>query len=543
MQKLKETKLNSNFIKTIIQKDLEENKCRQIITRFPPEPNGFLHLGHARAIIINFELAKFFNGKTYLRYDDTNPNNEKQVYVDAILQDIIWLGYKPDKITFASDYFDQMFEKALFLIQQGHAYVDDLSAEEITKLRGNLLEKGTNSRCRERSIEDNKKLFIEMKEGKFAEGSKVLRAKIDMSSPNLNLRDPVLYRILSARTLNKKHWHIFPTYDYAHPLEDSFEKISHSLCSLEFEDHRPLYDWVIQKTQVSYIPRQIEFGRLNLAQTLMSKRHLKSLVEEKKVFGWDDPRMPTLSGIRKKGYTPQAIKNFILETGLSKVNSTVKKDMLDAFVRNDLRPQAFPRMAITNPLKVTIINYPENQIEKLTAPFFPKEHNEEKTREIYFSRHLYIEKDDFSLVKPDPQYKRLVLGEEVRLFHAYFIKACDVVKNVQGEVIEVIATYDPQTKSGSGFKGRRPNGTIHFVESTTALEAHFHLFEELLTENGSFNHNSYQIQKGFVEKSLEAENLKNPIQFLRQGFFVLEKKADKKLHFNKIVSLKVSNLK
>ncbi|WP_349402039.1 Glutaminyl-tRNA synthetase [Candidatus Phytoplasma solani] len=540
MQKFKEIKSNSNFIKTIIQKDLEEYKYQQIITRFPPEPNGFLHLGHARAIIINFELAKFFHGKTYLRYDDTNPNNEKQAYVDAILQDVMWLGYQPDKVTFASDYFDKMFEKALFLIQQEKAYIDDLTAEEITKLRGNLLKKGTNSPYRNRSIEDNIKLFTQMKAGQFPEGSKVLRAKIDMSSPNLNLRDPVLYRIFSAFTLNKKHWYIFPTYDYAHPLEDAFEKITHSLCSLEFEDHRPLYDWIIQETQVPHIPRQIEFGRLNLTQTLMSKRHLKALVEEKKVFGWDDPRMPTLSGIRNKGYTPQAIKNFVSETGLSKVNSQVKKEMLESFVRNDLQPKAFPRMAVINPLKVTILNYPENQTEKLEAPFFPKEYNNNKIREIYFSRHLYIEKDDFAITQPNLQYKRLFLGGEVRLFHAYFIKACDIVTNVQGEVIEVIATYDPQTKSGSGFKERKPNGTIHFVESKTTLEATFNFFKPLLTENGVFNEHSYQSKKGFVENNLEKETSQNTFQFLRQGFFVLAKKEDKKLNFNEIVSLKVS---
>ncbi|CCP88024.1 glutamine--tRNA ligase [Candidatus Phytoplasma solani] len=543
MKNNKELQLNSNFIKTIIQKDLEQGKYQQIITRFPPEPNGFLHLGHARAIIVNFELAKIFNGKTILRYDDTNPTNEKQIYVDAILQDLTWLGYKPDRITFASDYFLQMYEKALFLIRQGKAYVDDLTAEEITKSRGNLLEKGINSPYRNRSIYENIVLFEKMKAGVFKEGSKVLRAKIDMASPNLNLRDAVLYRVLSAFTLKKKHWYIYPTYDFAHPLEDAFEKITHSLCSLEFEDHRPLYDWVIRETKVSHIPRQIEFGRLNLTQTLMSKRYLKALVEEKKVNGWNDPRMPTLSGIRHKGYTPQAIKNFVLEIGLSKVNSQVKREMLESCVRDNLKAQAFPRMAVINPLKVTIVNYPENQIEQLEAPFFPKECHDTKIRHVAFSRHLYIEKDDFAITKPNPQYKRLVLGEEVRLLHAYFIKACDVIKNDQGEVIEILATYDPETKSGSGFKGRKPNGTIHFVESKTALAATFNYFFPLLTQNNDFNQESWQIKQGFVENNLAQNTNHTRIQFLRQGYFMLTQTQNQKLNFNEIVSLKANNLK
>lgn len=538
MLKTAKMKQTSNFIKTIIQKDLEQRKYTKIITRFPPEPNGFLHLGHARAIIINFELAKYFQGKTLLRYDDTNPSKEKQIYVDAILKDIQWLGYQPDRISFASDYFALMYQKALFLIKQGKAYVDDLTAEQITKSRGTLLEKGTDSPYRNRSIEENITLFEKMVAGQFYDGSKVLRAKIDMGSPNLNLRDPVLYRILSAVTLKQERWHIFPTYDYAHPLEDSFENISHSLCSLEFEDHRPLYDWVIKETQVKHVPRQIEFGRLNLTQTLMSKRYLKELVDKEIVTGWDDPRMPTLSGISKRGYPPQAIKNFVLETGLSKVNSQMKKEMLESFIRNDLYSQALPRMAVINPLKVTIINYPENKIEKLKAPFYPKNSNHLQTRIIYFSRHLYIEKDDFAVVKPDLKYKKLTLGEEVRLFHAYFIKACDVIKNDQGEVIEVLATYDFKTQSGSGFKERKPNGTIHFVEATTAFPSTFNFFTPLLTENGDFNDNSWQIKQGFVEKSLQKMVLDIKLQFLRQGFFMLTQAKEQKLIFNEIVSLK-----
>ncbi|WP_341833681.1 Glutaminyl-tRNA synthetase [Candidatus Phytoplasma asteris] len=546
----------SNFIKTIIQKDLQNKKCSQIITRFPPEPNGFLHLGHARAIIINFELAYFFQGKTLLRYDDTNPSKEKQIYVNAILNDIKWLGYTPYKITFASDYFPKMYQMALFLIKQGKAYVDDQTAEQIAQSRGNLNQKGTNSPYRNRSIEENILLFEKMKKGEFAEGSKVLRAKIDMQSPNLNLRDPILYRILSAFTLKQKHWHIFPTYDYAHPLEDSFENITHSLCSLEFEDHRPLYDWIIKETQAKHTPRQIEFGRLNLTQTLMSKRHLNNLVEKKLVKGWDDPRMPTLSGIRKKGYTPEAIKNFILETGLSKVNSQVKQEMLESFVRDDLKGKSLPRMAVINPLKLTITNFPENQIETLKAPWTnnfntcncgnaTQTQGKKQEREIYFSRHLYIEKDDFALQKLDKNYKRLTLGEEVRLFHAYFVKAYDVVKNKKGEITEILATYDPQTKSGSGFKDRKPNGTIHFTEVKTACKATFNFFTPLLCKNGNFNEKSWHIKKGFVESSLKkCCCFQNHFQFLRQGYFAADKiikdtnGQTQELNFNEVVSLK-----
>jgi glutaminyl-tRNA synthetase len=548
----------SNFIKTIIQKDLQNGKYKQIITRFPPEPNGFLHLGHARAIIINFELSHFFQGKTILRYDDTNPSKEKQIYVDSILNDIKWLGYTPYKITFASDYFPQMYQRALFLIKQGKAYVDDQTSEQITQNRGNLTQRGTNSPYRNRSIKENIILFETMKKGGFAEGSKVLRAKIDMQSPNLNLRDPILYRILSAFTLKQKHWHIFPTYDYSHPLEDSFENITHSLCSLEFEDHRSLYDWIIKETQVKHVPRQIEFGRLNLTQTLMSKRHLNNLVNKNLVTGWDDPRMPTLSGIRKKGYTPEAIKNFVLETGLSKVNSQVKQEMLEFFVRSDLQRKSLTRMAVMNPLKLTITNFPENQIETLKVPWANNLYTcndykvkssqnqvQKKEREIYFSRHLYIEKDDFEIQKPDPTYKRLTLGEEVRLFNAYFVSAYDVVKNNKGEITEVLATYDPQTKSGIGFKGRKPNGTIHFVEAKTACKAIFNFFDPLICENGDFNYKSWHIQKGFVESSLQKDfYCQNHFQFLRQGYFVIDtiikdtKQQMQEINFNKVVSLK-----
>lgn len=543
----------SNFIKTIMQKDLQNNKCSQIITRFPPEPNGFLHLGHARAIIINFELANFFQGKTLLRYDDTNPSKEKQIYVNAIINDIKWMGYNPYKITFTSDYFPQMYQMALFLIKQGKAYVDDQTAKQIAQSRGNLNQKGTNSPYRNRSIEENILLFEKMKKGEFAEGSKVLRAKIDMQSPNLNLRDPILYRILSAFTLKQKHWNIFPTYDYAHPLGDSFENITHSLCSLEFEDHRTLYNWIIKETQAKHTPSQIEFGRLNLTQTLMSKRNLNNLVEKNLVTGWDDPRMPTLSGIRKKGYTPEAIKKFVLETGLSKVNSQVKQEMLESFVRGDLKGKSLPRMAVINPIKLTITNFPEKQIETLKAPWTNNFHTcncenatkQTQEREIYFSRHLYIEKDDFALQKPDKNYKRLTLGEEVRLFHAYFVKAYDVVKNNKGEITEILATYDPQTKSSSGFKDRKPNGTIHFAEAKTACKATFNFFAPLLCKNGNFNDKSWHIKKGFVESSLKKGCCcQNHFQFLRQGYFAADKiikdtnGQKQELNFNEVVSLK-----
>ncbi|AYJ01328.1 glutamine--tRNA ligase [Candidatus Phytoplasma ziziphi] len=534
----------SNFIKSIIAKDLKNKKYTKIITRFPPEPNGFLHLGHARSIIINFELAKFFNGETYLRYDDTNPIVEKQEYVDFILKDVKWLGYTPDKILFASDYFEEMYERAVTLIKKNLAFVDDLSSEELKKYRGDLFTPGINSPYRNRSIEENLELFEQMKNGVFKEETKVLRAKINMASPNMNLRDPVLYKILDAYTLKNKHYFIFPSYDYAHPLEDAIEGVSHSLCSFEFEDHRPLYDWVIKETEMEHVPTQIEFGRLNITQTILSKRSLKFLVNSGLVQGWDDPRMPTLRGMRNKGYTPGSIKKFILEIGLSKNNTHVNQDMLHSFLREDLQQKAKKIMVVDEPLKVTIINYPEDKIESSDVPYHNHKDLDLGTRKVFFSKHIYIEKSDFQMEKLDPKSKKLFLNEEVRLFYFYFIKAVDVVKNQKGEIIEILATYDPKTKSGTSFNERKPNGTIHFVEINTAKKVFLNFYQPLFENNNpqdlkaEFNHSSWIRKTAFAEGSLDINANYNKFQFIRKGYFCLTNTEEKVINFNEIISLK-----
>jgi glutaminyl-tRNA synthetase len=538
---------HSNFIKTIIETDLATKKHDVIVTRFPPEPNGHLHIGHARAIVTDFESAIAYGGYTNLRFDDTNPVKEDDSYVQAIIKDIRWLGYEPKNILFASDYFDEMYERAIILIKKGLAYVDHQTPEEIQKTRGDVNTPGVESPYRNRSVEENLKLFNDMKEGKFKEGECVLRAKIDMASPNMNMRDPVIYRIVYAHHHNTKDkWCIYPMYDYAHPLEDAIEGITHSLCSLEFEDHRPLYDWFVKETEMPKVPRQIEFGRLNIENAVLSKRFLRAIVEDGKVIGWDDPRMPTIAGMRRRGYTPDAIKNFILSTGLSKVNSTVSTDMLEAAVRDDLQDKAYRAMGVINPLKVTITNYPENEIEYLDVEYHP-DHEEMGRRNIPFSRHIYIEQDDFVLEKPNKKYKRLALNIEVRLFHAYFIKAYDVKYNEQGEIIEVLATYDKETKSGSGFNERKPNGTIHFVEATQAVPATFNFFEPLINNDTAlplldrFNDDSWHVKKGFVEAALKDTKPQDRYQFVRNGYFnVDDDSTQENLIFNEIVPLKSS---
>lgn len=536
----------SNFIKTIMENDLESGKHDKIITRFPPEPNGFLHIGHARAIITNFELAKVFNGETNLRYDDTNPSKEDIVYVEAIERDVRWLGYDPAAIYFASDYFGEMYDRAILLIKKGLAYVDDQTADEISKTRGDVVTPGIPSPYRNRSVEENLELFEDMQRGKYPEGSKVLRAKIDMSSSNMNMRDPVLYRInFESHHNTKDQWKIYPMYDYAHPIEDAIEGITHSLCSLEFEDHRPLYDWVVRETQMPLVPRQIEFGRLGIENTVMSKRYLKQLVDSKLVTGWDDPRMPTLSGLRKKGYTKEAIRAFILATGLGKVNSEVEIDMLESFVRDDLNLRAKRVFAVLEPLKVTITNYPEDKIEYFDVPY----HNENESlgsRKIAFSRHLYIDQADFVEQRPDNKFKRLSLGREVRLFHTYFIKANEVIKDANGNITEILATYDIETLSGSGFNERKPDGTIHFVEATTAQDAQFNFYGPLLKTDDSlpleerFNKDSWTIKQGFVEMSLKDVQHEEKFQFIRNGFFNCFYDKNNKFNFNEIVALKKS---
>jgi glutaminyl-tRNA synthetase len=538
---------HSNFIKTIIEADLASGKHKEIVTRFPPEPNGFLHIGHARAIITDFESALAYGGYTNLRYDDTNPSKEDDIYVKAILDDIRWLGYEPKNVFFASDYFEEMYDRAVLLIKKGLAYVDHTPADEMAKDRGNINTPGKLSQFRNRSIEENLKLFSEMRAGKFNEGECVLRAKIDMASPNMNLRDPALYRISYAEHHNTgRKWCIYPMYDYAHPLEDAIEGITHSLCSLEFEDHRPLYDWVVRETEMPKIPRQIEFGRLSIENTVMSKRYLRQLVEEGKVIGWDDPRMPTLQGLRRRGYTPEAIRKFVLSTGLSKVNSTAGNDMLEAAIRDDLAEKAKRVMAIINPLKVTITNYEEGKIEYFEVPFH-SEQLELGSREIPFSKHLYIEADDFIVSKPNNKFKRLSLGDEVRLFHSYFIKAVDVKYDNSGNVIEVLATYDPATRSGSGFNERKPNGTIHYVEATTSVPAKFNFFGPMIIGDDDmalsdrFNQDSWTVKKGFVERALTSTQPQDKFQFMRNGYFNTD--LDSKeghLIFNEIVPLKSS---
>ena len=541
----------SNFIKTIMEKDLEEGRVKQIVTRFPPEPNAYLHIGHARAIINDFELAKAFGGYTNLRFDDTNPVNEGAEYVQAIINDIKWLGYEPKNIFFGSDYFEEQYNRAILLIKKGLAYVDDLNAEQITEYRGTLTEPGKNSPYRDRSIDENLKLFQEMREGKYADGEKTLRAKIDMAHPNINMRDPVIYRILHVshhRQGNK--WCIYPMYDFAHPLQDAIEGVTHSMCSLEFDNHRILYDWFVEKCEMPNVPHQYEFGRLNITNTVMSKRYLRQLVDQGYVDGYDDPRMPTLVALKRKGFTPEAIRNFILYTGLSRINSVTNAEELDNFLREEQKMKATRPMAVLNPLKVVIDNYPEDKIEYLEASN-NMENPELGTRQIAFGKYLYIEQEDFIEEKPNRKWKRLSIGDEVRLMHAYFIKCNSVVKDNDGKIIEIHCTYDPETKSGSGFEGRKPNGTIHYVEATTALKATFKHYEPLVfdeteeTKGTTFieriNPNSLVVLNGYVEASLKATKPLDRFQFIRNGYYCTDKESkEDNLIFNRTCPLKSS---
>ena len=541
----------NNFIKTIMEKDLEEGRVKSIVTRFPPEPNAYLHIGHARAIVTDFGLAEAFGGYTNLRFDDTNPVNEGAEYVDAIIEDLKWLGYNPKNIYFGSDYFDEQYNRAILLIKKGLAYVDDLSPEEMTEYRGTLTEPGKNSPWRDRSIEENLKLFEEMKAGKYANGEKTLRAKIDMAHPNINMRDPVIYRILHVTHHRQgDKWCIYPMYDFAHPLQDAIEGITHSMCSLEYDNHRILYDWFVEKCEMEHVPHQYEFGRLNITNTVMSKRYLRQLVEEGHVTGYDDPRMPTLVGLKRKGFTPEAIKNFIVYTGLSRINSTTNADNLDYFLREEQKLKAPRPMAVLNPLKVVIDNYPEGQIEYAEASN-NMENEALGTRKLAFGKYLYIEKEDFIEVKPNRKWKRLSVGDEVRLMFAYFIKCESVVKDENGEIVEIHCTYDPETKSGSGFEGRKPNGTIHYVEATTALKATFNHYEPLVfdeteeTKGKSFlerlNPNSWVKLEGYVEESLKDTKPLDRFQFIRNGYYCTDKlSTSDNLIFNRTCPLKSS---
>jgi len=547
---------NSNFIKTIIKEDLESGKRNKVITRFPPEPNGYLHIGHAKSIVINFGLADEFNGQTNLRFDDTNPLKEDQEFVDSIKEDVAWLGYEWENLRYASDYFEEMYERAVLLIKKGKAFVDDLSADQIREYRGTLTEPGKESPFRNRSIEENLDLFERMRNGEFANGEKVLRAKIDMASPNINLRDPVIYRISHTSHHNTgDKWCIYPMYAFAHPLEDAIEGVTHSLCTTEFEDQRPFYNWVVAECEMENIPQQIEFGRLNLTNTVMSKRKLKQLVEENYVDGWDDPRLPTISGLRRRGFTPEAIREFVAAAGVSKGYSTVDAQMLEHFVREDLKLKVPRTMGVLKPLKVVITNYPEGEVEWLDAEINP-ENPEMGTRKIPFSREIYVEQDDF-MENPPKKYFRLFPGNEVRLKHAYFIKCEEVIKDENGNVVELRCTYDPETKSGTGFTGRKVKGTLHWVDATHAIPAEFRLYEPLILdadkeaseeegEDKTFldymNQNSLEILQGFIEPNMNEAKAQDKFQFFRHGYFNVDPKhtTEEKLVFNRIVSLKSS---
>src|SRR5438445_2476387 len=542
----------SNFIRDIVLDDLKTNKYQgRVHTRFPPEPNGYLHIGHAKAICLDFGLADEFGGKTNLRFDDTNPSKEETEYVDSIMADVRWLGFEWDGLFYASDYFDQLYKWAVQLIKAGKAYVDDLSADEIRQYRGTLTEPGKNSPYRDRTVEENLELFERMRAGDFPDGSRVLRAKIDMASPNLNMRDPVMYRILHAehhRTGNK--WCIYPMYDYAHGQSDSLEHVTHSMCTLEFEDHRPLYNWFIQQLDI-FPSQQIEFDRLNLTYTLLSKRKLLQLVEERHVSGWDDPRMPTLVGIRRRGYTPEAIRNFCGAIGVSKTNGSIELAMLEHFVREDLNKRAPRVMAVVRPLKVVIDNYPENRVEVMDAVNNPEDASA-GSRKVPFSRVLYIEQDDFR-EDPPKQYFRLSPGREVRLRYAYFVKCTEVVKNEKGEPIEVHCTYDPATRGGNTPPdGRKVKATIHWVSAAHAIDAEVRLYDTLFskedpnqTEEGkdftsNLNPNSLDvISHAKVEPSLLKAAIGNRYQFERLGYFCVDRdSAPAKLVFNRTVALK-----
>ena len=549
-----ESKKQSNFIREIIDEDLKSGKHNRVHTRFPPEPNGYLHIGHAKSICLNFGLANDYNGLCNLRFDDTNPTKEEQEYVDSIKEDIKWLGFDwADREYFASDYFDQLYEFAIKLIKKGKAYVDSLNADEIRQTRGTPTEPGKESPYRNRSVEENLDLFEKMKNGEFKEGEHVLRAKIDMSSPNLNMRDPVLYRILHKshhRTGNK--WCIYPMYDWAHGQSDSIEKITHSLCTLEFENHRPLYDWFIKELEI-YAPQQIEFARLNLNYTIMSKRKLLKLVEEKYVDGWNDPRMPTLSGMRRRGYTPESIRNFSDRVGMAKRENTIDVSLLEFSVREDLNVRAKRVLAVLNPLKIVITNYPDDQTEELEAINNPED-NSMGTRKIPFSKEIYIDRDDFKEVPP-PKFHRLSPGKEVRLRYAYIISCDEVIKDKNsGEIIELRCTYYPDTKSGSGTSSKKAKGTIHWVSAKDAFNAEVRLYDRLFSvadpegEEGKdfkefINPNSLEILSNCkLEPSLKNAAPGEKFQFERLGYFCVDTKYSKQGSpvFNRIVTLRDS---
>lgn len=543
--------VSKNFIEQFIDEDLAEGKYSEVVTRFPPEPNGYLHIGHAKSILLNYGLAQKYGGRFNLRFDDTNPTKEKTEYVESILADVKWLGADfEDRLFFASDYFDQMYEAAVKLIKKGKAFVCDLSAEEMRAYRGTLTEPGKNSPYRDRSVEENLELFEKMKNGEFADGEKVLRAKIDMASPNMNMRDPVIYRVAHMEHHNTgDKWCIYPMYDFAHPIEDAIEGITHSICTLEFEDHRPLYDWVVHELEYPQPPKQIEFAKLYLTNVVTGKRYIKKLVEEGIVDGWDDPRLVSIAALRRRGFTPESIKMFVDLCGVSKANSSVDYAMLEYCIREDLKMKRSRMMAVLDPIKLVIDNYPEDQIEYLDV-----ENNLENEslghRKVAFGRELYIEREDF-MENPPKKYFRLFPGNEVRLMHAYFVKCESFVKDEDGNVTEVHCTYDPETKCGTGFTGRKVKGTIHWVSAKEAKEAKVRLYENIIdeekgvyNEDGSLNLNPNSLKEvtAYVEPELMKAKAYESFQFVRNGYFCADAKDSKEGEpvFNRIVSLKSS---
>ena len=544
--------LSRNFIEQIIDQDLKEGVYEEVHTRFPPEPNGYLHIGHAKSILLNYGLAKEYGGKFNMRFDDTNPTKEKVEFVESIKEDIQWLGADwEDRLFFASDYFQQMYEGAVKLIQKGKAYVSDLTAEEMRQYRGTLKEPGTNDPNRERSIEENLELFERMKAGEFENGEKTLRAKIDMASPNMNMRDPVIYRVAHMSHHNTGDaWCIYPMYDYAHPIEDAIEGITHSICTLEFEDHRPLYDWVVRELEYPHPPKQIEFAKMYLTNVVTGKRYIKKLVEDGIVDGWDDPRLVSIAALRRRGFTPRSIRNFVELCGVSKSNSSVDYAMLEYCIREDLKLTRPRMMAVLDPVKLIIDNYPEEKSETFTVAN-NLENEEMGTREIPFGRELYIDREDF-MEEPPRKYFRLFPGNEVRLMNAYFVTCTGCVKDESGRVVEVHCTYDPQTRSGSGFCARKVKGTIHWVPAKEAVKAQVRLYENIIdeekgvyNEDGSLNlnPNSLTVLKDCrLEPALKDAKPYDSFQFVRQGYFCVDAKdsAEGALVFNRIVSLKSS---
>ena len=544
--------VSKNFIEQEIDKDLAEGVYDHVCTRFPPEPNGYLHIGHAKSILLNYGLAKKYNGTFHMRFDDTNPTKEKVEFVDSIKEDIQWLGADwEDHLYFASDYFEQMYECAVKLIKKGKAYVCDLTPEEIREYRGTLTEPGKNSPYRERSVEENLELFEAMKDGKFKDGEKVLRAKIDMASPNINMRDPIIYRVAHMTHHNTgDKWCIYPMYDFAHPIEDAIEHITHSICTLEFEDHRPLYDWVVRECEFEMPPRQIEFSKLYLTNVVTGKRYIKKLVEDGVVDGWDDPRLVSIAALRRRGFTPESIKMFIDMCGVSKSQSSVDYAMLEYCIREDLKLKKPRMMAVLDPIKLVIDNYPEDQVEYLDV-INNLENEELGMRKIPFCRELYINRDDF-MEEPPKKYFRLFPGNEVRLMQAYFVTCTGFEKDEDGNITVVHCTYDPQTKSGSGFTGRKVKGTNHWVPAPYAVKAEVRLYENLIdeekgvyNEDGSMNlnPNSLTVLKDcYVEPNFEDAKAYDSFQFVRQGYFCIDAKDSREdaLVFNRIVSLKSS---